>query len=266
MKNTVLITGAARGLGRAIVEQFHAKGWTVFATDIDAEVLTEHYTTNGIHKIQMDVCSDLSVRQAYEQIREVTGSLDLIIDNAGIDRYFPLSEAPAEHIKNIFEVNFFGTYRVNQVFLPMLKSPGGGIIAIGSESLHLRMPFLSYPITKRALENYMLALRQELWFSGRWATIVRCGPVRTRITENVFHLENEFPGTQMDPVFERFAAAAPVQVGQMSDPSEVAAFIYRTACKTHPKAIYRINNRFILRILSWVPFGIVEKRVRRMLR
>jgi NAD(P)-dependent dehydrogenase (short-subunit alcohol dehydrogenase family) len=48
----------------------------------------------------------------------------------------------------------FGSYRVNQVFLPVLKKPGGKIIHIGSESLNLTIPFMPYPISKNALERY----------------------------------------------------------------------------------------------------------------
>lgn len=265
MAGTVLITGAGRGLGRAITEHFHANGWLVVATDSAENLLADIRGKDGYLVVAMDVSSDHSVREAFTTIKETIPYLDCIINNAGIDRYFPLSEAPAEHIQKIFDVNFFGAYRVNQVFLPLLKKPGGGVIAIGSESLHLRMPFLSYPITKRALENYILALRQELWFSGRWASVVRCGPIRTMIAENVFHLKSEISGTSLDKVFERFAATAPKQVGRMSDPSIVAAFIFKIATKRWPKAIYRINNRIMLRMLAWIPFGIVEKQVRRML-
>jgi NAD(P)-dependent dehydrogenase (short-subunit alcohol dehydrogenase family) len=261
---TVLITGAGRGLGRALAVQFHTHGWQVVASDVLSELLTDLEGVEGFFPVVMDVTSDDSVRRSFETVRQDFPSLDLIIDNAGIDIYFPLSEAPVEHIKKIFEVNFFGACRVNQIFLPMLKKQGG-IIAIGSESLHITMPFLSYPISKRALDNYILVLRQELRFSGRWATVIRCGPIRTAIVENLYHLKSEVTNTSLDEVFGRFAKDIPKQVGSIMDPSDVAARIYMIACKPHPKGIYKINNRLSLRMLKWLPFGIVEKAVARRL-
>jgi NAD(P)-dependent dehydrogenase (short-subunit alcohol dehydrogenase family) len=264
MSRTVLITGAGRGLGRALAAKFRAEGWLVVASDVSSELLADLEGVEGWFTVVMDVTSDVSVNRAFETLRQCIGSLDLIIDNAGIDIYFPLSEAPVDYLKKIFEVNFFGVSRVNQVFLPLLRKQGG-IIAIGSESLHITMPFLSYPITKRALDNYMLALRQELRFSGRWATVVRCGPIRTRIVENLFHLKSEVENTSLDDVFRRFADGVPKEIGKVMDPSEVAGIIYKIAMKSWPKAIYRINNRISLRMLKWLPFRIVEAAVRKRL-
>jgi len=266
MGNTVLITGAGRGLGRALAMQFHANGWHVIATDLLPELLAGLEQEEGYTVIPMDVTSDATVQSAFTKVSASFSSIDLIIDNAGIDIYFPLSEAPVKHLKRIFEVNFFGACRVNQVFLPLLKKPGGGIIAIGSESLHIAMPFLSYPVTKQALDKYILALRQELRFSGRWATVVRCGPIRTAIVENLYHLKSEVTNTSLDSVFDKFARDVPKQVGRIMDPSDIAMLIYRIACEPRPKGIYKINNRLSLRILKWLPFGMVEKAVERRLR
>ena len=264
MKKRVLITGAGRGLGRALAEEFHRNGWEIVASDISSGLLAELEGVEGYLPIVMDVTSDESVQRAFETVRESCPSLDLIIDNAGIDIYFPLSEAPVGHLKRIFEVNFFGACRVNQVFLPLLKKQGG-ILAIGSESLYLAAPFLSYPITKRALETYILGLRQELWYSGRWATVVRCGPIRTGIVENLSGLQSEVSGTSLDPVFARFASSVTKEVGKVMEPGEIAARIYKIACNPHPGGIYKINNRFVLRMLKWIPFGIMEKAVRKKL-
>jgi NAD(P)-dependent dehydrogenase (short-subunit alcohol dehydrogenase family) len=266
MDQTILITGAGRGLGRALAGEFRSCGWNVIATDVDPDLLEDLRGRDGYFPLVMDVTSAHAVQEAFEQVRSAFSTIDLIVNNAGIDRYFPLSESPAEQFKQMFEVNVFGAYRVNQVFLPLLKKPGGGIMAVGSESLHITMPFLSYPITKRSLENYTLALRQELWFSGRWAAVVRCGPMRTAMLENVYHLKSEVEGTSLDPVFRKFALAAPKGVGHVMDPSDVARMIRKIATSARPKGIYRINNGFQLRMLKWLPFGLVEKGVRRRLK
>jgi NAD(P)-dependent dehydrogenase (short-subunit alcohol dehydrogenase family) len=265
MDKTVLITGAGRGLGRALAKAFRARGWAVIATDLVPDLLKDLPDTEGYLAIPLDVTSKTSVDEAFRIVQGRFATIDLLINNAGMDRYFPLSEAPVTHFKEIFEVNLFGAYRVTQTFLPLLKQPSGGVIAVGSESLHLSLPFLSYPITKRALESYILALRQELRFSGRWATIVRCGPIRTKIVEDLYHIRNQAPEGQLQPVFEWFAASVPKQIGRVMEPSEVAERIVRIVSAEHPKGIYRINNRITLRMMKWIPFGVVERRVHRRL-
>src|SRR5512138_777881 len=131
MDQTILITGAGRGLGRAIAGKFHSEGWQVIATDIRSDLLADLQEKERFMPIVMDVASDLSVQKAFEQVRTAFRSIDLIVNNAGVDRYFPLSEAPVVHFKEIFEVNVFGAYRVNQIFLPLVKRPGGKIIHMG---------------------------------------------------------------------------------------------------------------------------------------
>jgi hypothetical protein len=90
---------------------------------------------------------------------------------------------------------------------------------------------------------------------------VRCGPIRTMIVENLFHLESEVRNTSFDEVFKRFAAGVPKEIGRVMDPADVAANIYKIAIRPHPKALYRINNRLSLRMLKWIPFGILERAV-----
>ena len=265
MDKTILITGAGKGLGRAIGDHFRTHGWQIIATDVTADLLADLSAREGWFPVVMDVSDEESVKRAFGQIREQVSAIDLIVNNAGIDRYFPLSEAPAEYFKMMFEVNVFGAYRVNQTFLPLLRKPGGGILAIGSESLYLTLPFMAYPITKRTLENYIFALRHELWYSGCWASVVRCGPMKTSIAENVFHLRSEVRSTLLDPVFERFAGMAPKQVGKMIDPGIAARIIFRISSKKRPAALYKINNRLSLRMMKWIPACITEKAVRMML-
>ncbi|MBL7138047.1 MAG: SDR family oxidoreductase [Bacteroidales bacterium] len=89
----MLITGAANGLGRATALEFARQGWQVIATDIDLKALQELDGEKGIVPRVMDVTSDESVLNLFRKVEEEYRSLDLIINNAGIDRYFPFSEA-----------------------------------------------------------------------------------------------------------------------------------------------------------------------------
>jgi len=268
----VLITGAARGLGLALTELYLSKGWQVIATDVGHAEIQKLSARNNILLMTMDVTSDESVRLAFTAISHEKIVLDLIIHSAGIDSYFPLSEAPVEQFRDVFEVNLFGGYRVNQVFLPLLKKPGGRIIHISSESLNLTIPFMPYPITKKALEGYAKILRQELKFSGIDVILIRPGAVRTQLLETVRNLKSAVGSRQsvagsqhiIEP-FRRFASIASGEIGKTISPEKAASFIYHLSLISKPSAVYRINNMLKLKLASLLPFRLTEVLVRKKL-
>jgi NAD(P)-dependent dehydrogenase (short-subunit alcohol dehydrogenase family) len=268
----VLITGAAHGLGRALTTLFLSKRWRVIATDVDEPAMTDFRKNPLIWVIPMDVTSDKSVELAYEIVKTEKTSIDIIINNAGIDRYFPMSETPVEKIREVFEVNLFGCYRVNQTFIPVVRKPGGKIIQISSESLHLNLPFMPYPLSKMGVEGYAKVLRQELRYIGIDVVIVRPGAIQTGLLENVLKLKSAIGSRQsavdsqhLASKMAKFAEEAPKNIGKVLRPEEVAAFIYKVAQKQNPKAVYTINNSLQLKIAAILPFSLVEKVVRRRL-
>jgi NAD(P)-dependent dehydrogenase (short-subunit alcohol dehydrogenase family) len=259
--STVLITGAARGLGRALAEEFLTHGWKVIVTDLDLGALEDLKQNSNVQVLRMDVTSDSSVTSAFEEVCKENPVVSLIINNAGIDRYFPFSEAPVERIREVFEVNLFGGYRVNQTFLPILKCPGGRIIHIGSESLHLTVPFMAYPISKNALERYAKVLRQELRFRGIDVVVVRPGAIRTGLLQNVSSIGYPVKDPGLEKAFRKFAESAPKEIKKILDAEEVAGFVFRISQIPHPRNVYRINNSLMLRIVSLLPFSLTEKLI-----
>jgi NAD(P)-dependent dehydrogenase (short-subunit alcohol dehydrogenase family) len=261
MNKTVLITGASGGLGKAMSILYAAKGWHVYACDVAKPFPVEFQGADGISFFEMDVTSDRSVKAVFEKLQSDKVVLDVIINNAGIDRYFPLSEAPVECFREVFEVNVFGVYRVNQVFLPLLKSPGGRIVHIGSESLNLTVPFLSYPLSKKLLEGYAKVLRQELKFSGVDVVVIRPGAIETPLLNQVKTLSSVRENWKLAPQFRKFAEGAVKEIGKVIRPEEVAEFVYKKSIIPDPSAVYRINNSLQLRIAALLPFRLLEKIV-----
>lgn len=265
MAKTVLITGAAHGLGNALARKFLQEGWYVIATDLDDLSLAWLPGEEKALALNMDVTSDMSVLEAFRRVSASGLTIDLVINNAGIDRYFPLSEAPVSRFREVFEVNLFGAYRVNQVFLPLVKCPGGRIIHIGSESLNLTLPFMTYPITKKALEGYAKALRIELRFAGIDVVVIRPGAIQTDLLKSVSALDPDRESWNLQEPFRRFASSASKKIGKTISPEEAAEFIFKVAGISRPSAVYRINNMLQLRIAALLPFGWVEKGVLRIL-
>jgi len=262
----VLITGAAHGLGRALAAKFLAGGWQIIATDVDDLSMAWMLDQKQARVFKMDITSDSSVQEAFRKVEASGVRIDLIINNAGIDRYFPLSETPVDMFRQVFEVNVFGGYRVNQVFLPLVRRPGGRIIHISSESLNLTVPFMPYPMSKKLVESYAKSLRIELGFLGIDVVIVRPGAIRTKLLETVSGLEPAKERSMLKSQFEKFAEQASGEIGKTLSPEQAAAFIYRVASIKHPPAVYRINNMLSLKMAGFLPFGLLERLIRNRLR
>ncbi len=265
MNREILITGAANGIGRAAALKFANSGWHVWATDKDGQGLENLGNIPGLNMLVMDVTSDDSVKNGFARVSSMQLPIDLVIHCAGIDNYFPFSEAPVADFTEIFNVNLFGAYRVNQVFLPVIRKPGGMIIQVGSESLNLEIPFMAYSITKKAVESYSKVLRQELKPIGIRVVVVRPGAVQTGFLENVRKMKYPVKEPVLAKAFEEFARSAPREIGKTITPEAVAELFLRIAGSRTPCPVYKINNSLKLRVASKLPFSwkewIVQRRI-----
>jgi NAD(P)-dependent dehydrogenase (short-subunit alcohol dehydrogenase family) len=266
VSKTVLITGALGGLGKALTREFRVNGWKVIATDIEPKIISEGIQDEGVTYITMDVSSDESVSSVAAQLVRDQIQLDLIINNAGIDRYFPLSETPVSQFKKILEVNLFGCYRVNQNFLPFIKKPGGRIINISSEAVKINVPFMNYPISKQALESYSRTIRQELRFLGIDVVLVRPGAINTPFLDYVRNIERPDPDSLLKAPFGKFLSTASKEIGKTIEPEVVARWIVKIANTKKTKRIYKINNSLQLKIAALLPFWLIEGMVYRRLK
>ncbi len=261
MKKLVLITGAAGGLGKSLTGVFHQKGWNVIATDVVPIEQDDNRAISGIRSFEMDITSNDSVNEVYRCLKAENTTIQLIINNAGIDRYFSFSEKRVENFQKVFEVNVFGAYRVNQIFLPILQKPGGRIVHIGSESLNITVPFMPYPLSKKLLEGYARVLRQELKFLGIDVTVVRPGTIDTLLLEQVRQLKAENGDLLLSKQFNKFSTKAGMEIGKAISTVTAAEFVYKISVIPRPRHLYRIHNNLKLRIAAFLPFNIMENLI-----
>lgn len=168
---TVLITGADRGLGQALVRCFSSQGWRVFAGYLDtasAESLA------SVTVLPMDVRSDTQVRAAAAAVAGATDALDLIVNNAGIypaRAELPIEEVDIDAAVLAFDVNALGPLRVTKHFIGLLrKGTRPALINISSEAGGVttcwRKDTIPYCMSKGALNVQTrildLALRDEV--------------------------------------------------------------------------------------------------------
>jgi short-subunit dehydrogenase len=169
----VLITGAGHGLGRALAGAFADAGSRIIVTDHDPDrvVSTTRWLSrrgNAAVGIEMDVTSEQSVAEARRDVISRIGSIDVLVNNAGIVRGGPFTDVPLEEHLRTLDVNTHGPIRVTHAFLPdLLASPTAHLVNIISASALIGLPGAStYAASKWALLGFSESLREELRRAG----------------------------------------------------------------------------------------------------
>ncbi|MFN3003922.1 SDR family NAD(P)-dependent oxidoreductase [Mycolicibacterium wolinskyi] len=159
---TVLVTGAARGIGRAIVEHLAASGWTVVAgvrTEADAAAVAS-VNPDRISTVILDVTDAGHIAALPDVLPQ---RLDAVVNNAGIVVAGAVEALTAEDWRKQLDVNVIGQFAVTRAVLPKLRESRGRVVFISSVNGQLSLPMLgAYSASKFALEAGADALRVEL--------------------------------------------------------------------------------------------------------
>jgi NAD(P)-dependent dehydrogenase (short-subunit alcohol dehydrogenase family) len=168
---TVLVTGANRGIGQALVEEALRRGATrVYAGT--RQPLT--HADERVTPLTLDVTNAAQIHAAVARIE----SLDLLINNAGVALLDDLSDVAA--LEQHLAVNLFGTYAVTQAFLPLLIRSRGAILNVGSLAAVAAVPITpAYSISKAAAFSLSQSLRALLAGQGVTVHVALPGPVDT---------------------------------------------------------------------------------------
>jgi len=179
-KRVVLITGASAGIGRATADRLHGQGWTVVGAS------RRGTASGGWAPMVMDVDDDDSVRTGVETVVAERGRLAAVVACAGWGLAGAVEQTPIDQAKRQLETNFWGTVRVVQAVLPVMRRQGGGrVVLVSSIGGIVALPFQAfYSASKFALEGYGEALAYEVAPFGIAVTLVEPGNVRTEFTEN----------------------------------------------------------------------------------
>jgi NAD(P)-dependent dehydrogenase (short-subunit alcohol dehydrogenase family) len=174
---TLLITGANRGIGRALVDEALGRGAArVYAGTRAAWTHPDPRVT----PLSLDVTDPAQVRQAADQVR----ALDVLVNNAGIARYDDLSDPVL--LDQHFAVNLFGTYHVTEAFLPQLTRSRGAIVNNLSVNAFAPLPLIpAYSISKAAAFSMTQSLRALLADRGVSVHAVLTGIVDTDMSRAV---------------------------------------------------------------------------------
>jgi NAD(P)-dependent dehydrogenase (short-subunit alcohol dehydrogenase family) len=173
----VLVTGANRGIGRALVEEALTRGAKrVYAATRQPVAHPDARVT----PLTIDVTDAAQIQEAVGKVE----SLDILINNAGLALYDDLSDPTS--LEQQLAVNLFGTYRVTQAFLPALTRSRGAIVNVGSVTAFAALPLIpAYSISKAAAFSLSQSMRALL--AGRGVTVhaVLAGPVDTDMSRDL---------------------------------------------------------------------------------
>lgn len=177
---SVLVTGAARGIGRATCLRLAAENWQVFAgvrSVADGAALVA--ADARITPVTLDVTDP---RQIAELARTLPAELTAVVNNAGVVVDGPVECLTAEALRDLFSVNLFGAVAITQAVLPRIRRAHGRILFISSASGRVSTPWSgAYNSSKFALEGIVDALRMELRPWGIRTVLIEPGPTATDI-------------------------------------------------------------------------------------
>jgi NAD(P)-dependent dehydrogenase (short-subunit alcohol dehydrogenase family) len=161
---TVLVTGAASGVGKASALALAAAGWRVHATDVDEAGLAAlaDRLPDGCTTSRMDVTDEAAVRAVVEDL-EAAGAVECLVNAAGFAAPGPVEDVPPERLDRLFAVNVHGAITVSRAVLPGMRARGRGRIVHVTSVLGRVVPpgMGAYAASKHALEAAVDAFRRE---------------------------------------------------------------------------------------------------------
>ncbi|MCS4304859.1 SDR family oxidoreductase [Chryseobacterium sp. BIGb0232] len=249
---TVLITGTCRGIGLEAALKFSRGGYKVFATMLNLEsasALKEKIDDESldITILEMDVDSDVSVKECMNSVIQQCGSLDVLVNNAGIERHGSIEELEIADFQAIMNTNYLGVLRCIKAVLPqMRKSKKGNIINISSLAGRMaNSPLGAYGASKHALEAISEVLAQELYPFNVRVSIIEPGIIDTQMARNLtIGKESIYPYSKRVSIFYNESLKKP------TPPCLVADKIFEVAESDEWKLRHPVGNE-VEQSISW---------------
>jgi NAD(P)-dependent dehydrogenase (short-subunit alcohol dehydrogenase family) len=182
-QRTWFVTGCSSGLGRALCQRLLEVGERVVCTARDVATLTDlvsQYPKTAI-SMRLDVTDPASIGAAAQKAMALPGGVDVLVNNAGYGLVGALEEVDEDAVRDAFDANVYGAYRLIRAFLPHMRARGSGHILNVSSMAGFNgiAGFCFYSATKFAVEGMSEALAKEVAPFGIKVVLIEPGPFRT---------------------------------------------------------------------------------------
>jgi|SRR6266566_24633 len=250
---TVLITGATDGLGKAAALLLAERGYRVFAAgrstakraQLDALAKEKKLP---LETLEMDVCDDRSVQTAIASVYQKAGAIDVLINNAGFVQVGAVEDLRLEDWRRQFETNFFGVIRVTQAVLPRMRERRKGrILMMSSVSGFVTPPTQgAYSASKYAIEALSNALRYELYAFGIHTILIQPGYIMTSIQSTAMDLaqpyQEKFKSGPYAKIYASYLGnATNTRAQSKTTPEDCARIMLKAIEAPHPRARYGVT-------------------------
>lgn len=151
-KRTVIVTGAANGIGAGVARRLAAEGWQVACADIDAEGVTKLAAEIGGAGIACDVGLEADIERMVAVAKSRFGRIDALVANAGISRFEPMVSTTLDSWNRVLSINLTSTFLLARTLTADLRAAHGAIVTIASTRAHMSEPdTLAYSASKGGL-------------------------------------------------------------------------------------------------------------------
>ena len=253
-----LVTGASRGIGKAVAEALVREGWDVTGTCRNPRRLAAGDRVDGVRYLALD----LSKERDITAVARAAGEIDLLVNNAGESPIGPAEEFPLRRMRQHFDINFFGPVALMQGLLPgMRERQKGTMIFIGSIRGEAPTPFSSiYSASKAATRAFTECLRLELMGTGVRAAVIVPWYVRTGLAQERFIAKKSPYAGSLESVSkerEKTIARAP-------DPGIVAAAVLRLARSRDPAPVTIVGRPLMTIFVRHAPRRLLGRMAARV--
>jgi NAD(P)-dependent dehydrogenase (short-subunit alcohol dehydrogenase family) len=272
---TVLITGATDGLGKAAALLLAERGYRVFAAGRSAEKRAQldalaRERKLSLETLEMDVCDDGSVQRAVASIYQKAGAIDVLINNAGLVYVGAVEDLRMADWRRQFETNFFGVIRVTQAILPRMRERRKGrILMMSSVSGFVTPPTQgAYSASKHAIEALSNALRYELYPFGIHTILIQPGYIVTNIQNTAMDLaqtyQEKFKSGPYAKIYASYLGSAKnTRAKSRTTPEDCARIMLKAIEAPRPKARYGVTP--LATFAKWAKWLLNDRAADRMI-
>jgi dehydrogenase/reductase SDR family member 7B len=250
----VIITGGSSGIGKALAEKFGRQGSKILITgrnetELQSAVADLRSAGIEINGFQSDVSIEDDNRRMAEEAMRIYGTIDILINNAGISMRALFSEVDLSVVKKVMDINFYGVLYATKYCLPEITKNKGSVVGISSIAGFRGLPGRTgYSASKFALNGFLEVLRTELLKTGVHVLTACPGFTASNIRKRSLTKDGSQQGD------------SPRQEDKMMTAEECAAHIYNATVTRKRTLILTTQGKLTVFLNKWLP-GFTDKMV-----